>query len=230
MRDIGRFRTVAIDDLATNLYAGREAAMREDLRELREQGLVQMRTAWTRGHRQKLPVVVLTKLGKEVVTWQCRNGAGQRIYAGFVKPAEVAHDAAIYRMYQAESAQIAKAGRQIRRVVLDYELKQTVYSPLAKAKTLSPGEYAKKQAQIARENGLSVIEGKIVLPDLRIEYETRTGEIRHIDLELATEHYHGRALAAKAQAGFKMYVADGSHSHLSRVLEERDLIAEILSL
>ena len=60
--------------------------------------------------------------------------SGQKLYAGFVKPGEVAHDAAIYRMYQAEAARIEKAGGKIRRVILDYELKQKVYSPLAKAK------------------------------------------------------------------------------------------------
>ena len=83
---------------------------------------------------------------------------------------------------------------------------------------------------MARENGLTVVDGKIPLPDLRIEYETPTGELAHVNLELATEHYHGAALEAKAEAGFKMYAADGSESRLSRVLEERDIIAEILSL
>ena len=115
-------------------------------------------------------------------------------------------------------------------MILDYELKQKIYSPLAKAKSLPPLEYARKQAEVARENGLTVVDGRIPLPDLRIEYETPTGELAHVNLELATEHYHGAALEAKAEAGFKMYAADGSESRLSRVLEERDIIAEILSL
>jgi hypothetical protein len=51
-----------------------------------------------------------------------------------------------------------------------------------------------------------------------------------VDLELATEHYHGGALQNKAEAGFKMYAADGSASRLSRVLEERDIMAEIFAL
>lgn len=230
MYEIGRFRTVAIEDLGRNLYNGNTAQMRRDLGFLRDQGLVQLRTARTRGKGGKLPVVVLTKSGKNIAARECHGSSGQALYAGFVKAREVAHDAAIYRMYQAEGARIENAGGKIRRVILDYELKQKIYSPLAKAKTFPPLEYARKRAEVAGENGLLVIQGKIPLPDLRIEYETQTGELAHVNLELATEHYHGGALEAKAEAGFKMYAADGSGSRLSRVLEERDIIAEILSL
>jgi hypothetical protein len=113
---------------------------------------------------------------------------------------------------------------------LDYELKQRVYSPLAKARALPALEYARRQADVARQNRLVVIEGKIVLPDLRIEYETAAGERAHVDLELATEHYHTGSLQAKAAAGFKMYAAEGSAARLSKALEEREITAEIFSL
>jgi hypothetical protein len=59
-----------------------------------------------------------------------------------------AHDAAIYRKYQAESNVIAKRRGAIRRVVLDYELKKKVYGPLAKARALPPIEFAKCQAEV----------------------------------------------------------------------------------
>ena len=133
-------------------------------------------------------------------------------------------------MYQAEKRKIERSGGSVRRIILDYELKQKVYSVLAKAKALPALEYAKRQAEVARQNGLTVINGKIPLPDLRIEYETPSGEPAHVDLELTTGHYHGPALQAKAEAGFKMYAADGSGPRLSRVLEERDIIVSILSL
>ena len=230
MNDIGRFRTVALADLAQHRYHGNTSALQQDLRSLRAQGLVQPRTVWNGPTSQKLAVVVLTKLGKELLELERQSEPGQALYAGFVKPAEVRHDAAIYRMYQAEKQKIERSGGRIRRVILDYELKQKVYSLLAKAKALPPPEYARRQAQVARENGLTVIHGKIPLPDLRIEYETSTGNRAQVDLELATGHYHGPALQTKAEAGFKMYAADGSGSRLSRVLEERDIIASILSL
>ena len=118
----------------------------------------------------------------------------------------------------------------MRRVVLDYELKQKAYSPLAKAKALPAAEYARRQEEIARENGLKVVQGHIALPDLRIEYETSSGQQTHVDLELATEHYRGSHLASKAEAGFKMYAAGADADHLSSVLEEREITAEIFSL
>ena len=77
---------------------------------------------------------------------------------------------------------------------------------------------------------MKVIDGRIPLPDLRLEYVTATGEMTRVDLELATAHYHGGAMQAKAQAGFTFYAADGSAGHLSKVLEEREITAAILSL
>ena len=93
---------------------------------------------------------------------------------------------------------------------MDFELKKRVYSPLAKAHTLAPLEYARKQAQVAHENGLQVVQGRIRFPDLRIEYENARGESGRVDLELATEHYRGEHMAAKGRAGFKIYVDSAS--------------------
>jgi hypothetical protein len=230
MHDIGQFRTVAIEDLAKCRYRDQTPLMQQDLRALRAQGLVQLRTVWTGPKSKELSVAVLTKLGKAILERHGQNTKDQALYAGFVKPAEVRHDAAIYRMFQAERQKIERAGGQIRRVVLDYELKRKVYSPLAKVKALPPAEYAKRQRDVAQANGLRVVHGKIPLPDLRIEYQTREGETARVDLELATHHYHGSHLQAKAEAGFKFYAADGAASRLSRVMEDREITAVILSL
>jgi hypothetical protein len=75
-----------------------------------------------------------------------------------------------------------------------------------------------------------VIEGRIPLPDLRIEYETQDREPARVDLELATHHYHGSHLQTKAEAGFKIYAPPDSAGHLKAVLEEREITAGILSL
>src|SRR5689334_1833647 len=66
LRDIGRFRTVALEDLAHHRYAGRADLFRADLQVLREQGLLQKRTAWV-GADRKLAVAVLTKRGQAIV-------------------------------------------------------------------------------------------------------------------------------------------------------------------
>ena len=230
LRDIGRFRTVAVEDLTHHRYAGEGTQMQQDLRSLMDQGLIQKRTAWLNNNQGKLSVVVLTRAGKNALEQVRDQSSAQVFFSGFVKPAEVAHDAAIYRMFHKESARIEKDGGKIRRVVLDYELKQKVYSPLAKARALPPLEYAKRQIEVAQATHLKVVAGKIPLPDLRIEYETAEGDLTRVDLELATHHYHGSHLRVKAEAGFKMYAAGDSVSRCSAALDGPEITAEIFSL
>jgi hypothetical protein len=194
------------------------------MRSLRSQRLLSQQTLLHRGRR--LAVVTLTKDGQKLLRRDDQLSSGQAIYAGLVKPREAPHDAAIYRMYQAEAASIRARGGTVRRVVLDYELKRKVYAPLAKVRPqLKPEEYAKRQAEVATANGLEVVNGKIPLPDLRIEYQTRDGEMTKVDLELATDHYKASQLAEKASAGFVVYGEGGGAKP-----EDRDLISEILSL
>jgi hypothetical protein len=229
MKEIGRFRTLAVADLAHHKYSSDASKMRQDLRSLIAHGLIQRRTIWAGKREGRVEFVALTRQGKGLLEIESK-ATGQRFYNRFVKPKELLHDAAIYRMYHAERDRIEKAGGRISRVVLDYELKQNAYSPLAKAKGLPALDYARRQEEIARENGLKVVQGHITLPDLRIEYQTADGEAAHLDLELATEHYRGSHMASKAEAGFKMYAAGTDAARLSRVLEEREITAEILSL
>ena len=238
MTEIGKFRTIAVADLARHRYLNQEGKLRQDLRNLKAQELLRQRRVMAGKGQEKLSVLVLTRAGKHLVQQEYRAAPGQRFYAGLVKPREVAHDAAIYRMYQVEAAEIAKRGGSIKRIVLDYELKKNVYKPLAKARNLPPLEYAKRQTEVAADNGLKVIDGKIPLPDLRIEYETADGEIAKVDLELVTEHYHGAHAAGKLKAGFKVYADRASASRLnasltygrSSVYDGPELTATILSL
>jgi hypothetical protein len=90
---------------------------------------------------------------------------------------------------------------------------QTVYAGLV------------KRREVAAENGLEVVKGKIPLPDLRIEYQTRNGELAKVDLELATDHYKASQIAEKARAGFIVYSEGGGTKP-----EDRDFMSEILSL
>ena len=107
-------------------------------------------------------------------------------------------------MYQAHSAKIESAGGNVQRVVLDFELKKAVYSELAKANGLPALEYARKKEQIAAENGLKTVEGRVIFPDLRIEYETASGDIK-VDLEVTSEDYKRSQMQQKARAGFTVY-------------------------
>lgn len=229
LREIGRFRTIDTNDLATYRYAGENDAMQADLDGLRAQGLIRVRTVWTTATGGPLNITVLTKAGRELAEKNQPTKDRQALYSGFVKAREVAHDAAIFRMYHAEALRIRRDGGQIRRVVLDYELKEKVYRPLAKLRARGNMEtYGKRQAQVAASNGLKVVRGRILLPDLRIEYETANGVAVSVDLELATEHYRSGMMRGKAEAGFKLYAPGEAAARLAAAFDP-EYVVEIFS-
>ena len=230
LREIGRFRTIDAEALFKYRYAGKPAAFRQEIARLQQQGLLQRRSISVGKNRDTLIIVALTKEAAKLVRQDSQLPENQPVYAGFVKPAEVPHDAAIYEMYQAEAAQIEAKGGKIRRVVLDYELKKEVYSKLAREHEAGALEYARRQQEIAEEQRLPIVDGKIALPDLRIEYETPEGDLDHVDLELATEHYHRGHMAVKTRAGFKMYGFVSTSRGRRAQWEGRELTATVLSL
>ena len=205
---VGTFRAVAVKDLRTYQYGQNDRLFDQDLRCLKRQGLIRMHRLMVGGTDDVLEVLVLTREAKMLLASVGRENGRQVCYVGLVKPREVAHDAAIYRMYEAEAAQIKARGGVVRRVVLDYELKAGIYATLAKARALPRLAYAKRQKEVAQANGLQVAAGRIPLPDLRLEYQTAEGDLTKVDLELATHHYHGAYALEKANLGFKLY-ADG---------------------
>lgn len=230
LREIGRFRTIATDALLKYRYDGKPSAFRGEIARLQQQGLLQRRSISVGKNRDTLVVVALTEKGARMVRQDHQLPEKQAVYAGFVKPAEVPHDAAIYQMYQAEAVQIEAKGGKVRRVVLDYELKREVYSKLAKGRDLGALERVRRQREIADAHRLPVVDGRIALPDLRIEYETPEGDLDHVDLELATEHYHRGHMDAKARAGFKMYGFVSTSRGRRAQWEGRELTATVLSL
>ena len=68
--------------------------------------------------------------------------------------------------------------------------------------------HAKREA--ARGMGLPLDSvGRVVYPDLVIEYEDSDGRTDRVHVEVATGHYRARDIAAKREAGFTMHAADG---------------------
>lgn len=227
MLEVGRFRAISNDDLAEFGYGSDKDRMGPDVENLIRQGLVQMKSIphEEKGSRQLL---ALTKGGHRFLTENRFAGKDQALYYGFLKPRDAHHDADLYRLYQKAAGKIERAGGRNLRVVLDYELKKKVYHDLAK---LGPDRASlESKHTVAERHGLQMVGGKIPLPDVRIEYDDADGERARIDIELATSHYRGRTLAEKVRAGFSIYAHTGDVSNLRRVLDERELTAEILSL
>jgi hypothetical protein len=225
--EVGKFRQIALEDLREFAYEGDKGRMGPDVENLARQGLVQIKSIpdEEKGSRQLL---ALTKPGHRLLKEHGFGGKDQALYHGFAKPREAHHDADLYRLYQKAAAKIERAGGRNFRVVLDYELKKRVYHDLAK---LGPDRAsAESKRNVAEQHGLQVVRGKIPLPDVRIEYDASEGERSRVDIELATSHYRGRTLAEKVRAGFSIYAHANDVSNLRRVLDQRELTAEILSL
>jgi DNA-binding MarR family transcriptional regulator len=227
--EIAKFRTVKTEDLVEIQYQGNTDRATQDLRNLTAQGLIQRRTL---PGTQKEQLLTVTRSAHAFLDRNRPQGlaANQSLHHGFVKPREARHDATLYRLYQKVSGKIEQNGGTKLRVVLDYELKRDLYRELAKLKSLPLSEQEARRDQIAQEHGLKVVDGKVPLPDLRIEYETRDHDQARVDLELATRDYRGHHLAEKGKAGFSIYAAADDASRVRAAVQDPHLISEILSL
>ena len=225
--ELGKFRLVPADDLAQLGYSGDRSRMENDVQHLRHQGLIEQRSI--EGHDSySKQVLALTKKGHQLLS--CHNfiPSGQTIYHGFVKPREARHDADLYRLYHKVAREIEDVGGKVRRVVLDYELKQELYRRLPR---VDPNKkLAYERIRVANEYDLKVVSDKIPVPDLRIEYEDECRELRRLDLEIATRDYRPQGLAEKAKAGFHLFARQQDHPKLRRVLDTQEITARIFAL
>ena len=208
LETVGAFRVVADRDLAG--LARDESVTRTDLRHLSDVRLIQQKTAIVNHEPTRL--VVLTREGKALLE-QHRTGrrqpAGQQYYAGFVKPRELAHDAQLYRAYQAERDRLEVAGGRISRVVLDYELKRDYQTFLNRPDRAADATLEADREAFAQAHGLPIVDDHLELPDLRLEVELADGTRDVRDVEVVTAHYSRSQLAGKAKAGFTLYRAGG---------------------
>jgi hypothetical protein len=225
--EIGKFRVVEAADLVEFGYAGDDARMSRDIRRLEQQGLVVRKSLKGAGGRTD-SLLVLKRKAKCLVLQSGRLPEGQAIYQGLVKAREARHDAALYRLYWRESARIESEGGRPVRIALDYELKRNLHRELAQLK--DQGQIRAAREGIAEKQGLVVIDDKVQIPDLRLEYETADFQHKHVDLELATRNYRPRALTQKAKAGFSIYSPRDDASKLRRILGATELTARILAL
>ncbi len=211
LTDLGKFRVVPKDDLARFGYQGNRTQMESDVRNLTWQGLVERRTI--EGYSSySTKVLTLTKNGHRLLERAQFVSSRQATYHGIVKPKEARHDADLYRLYQKVAREIERSGGKVRRVILDFELKKDLYQALA------------------NQFDLKVVDGKIPIPDLRIEYEDDCRDVRRLDLEIATRDYRPQGLGEKAKAGFHMFARQQDHAKLRRVLDTQEISARIFAL
>jgi hypothetical protein len=227
MIDVGKFRAIAVDDVREFSYDGNQARLRPDIENLLRQRLVQIKSV---PHETKAArkLLALTSSGRRLLRNTKLVQDKQILYDGFGRPRDAHHDADLYRLYQRAAHKIERVGGCNLHVILDYELKERVSKSLAK---LHSDCYSIPREQaIAASHELRWIDGKIPIPDVRIEYDTADGDRARVDLELVTNHYRLRNLLEKVRAGFSVYAYADDLPTLRRILDQRELTAEILSL
>ena len=209
---VGAFRVVAERDLAAP-----DRNLPQDVRSLRDQGLLESCTVVINHTAEH--VLALTRTGRALLDHH-RSPSGspespgerpQVFYEGVVKLRELAHDAQLYRLFTSEREAIEAEGGTVTRVSLDYELKRDYYQ-YAEDRIRNGAARDAARREFAEQHDLPFGQGRIKLPDLRIEYETPEGDRGWRDVELATEHYSRSQVAGKQAAGFSVYRAAGARA------------------
>lgn len=227
LRALGTFRAIDSESLAEIGYSGNRDRMEHDLKNLIRQSLIIRRGIKT-SNKEQIQVLTLTKAGQRFLRRQRLMQEGQSIHYGLVKPKEARHDTSLYRLYEKATRQIERDGGKVRRVALDYDRKKQINKQLAR---LGPERQDRRwKNEVAQEHGVRLVNGRVVVPDLQIEYENAEGQLARVNLELATKHYRPGQLEVKARAGFTLYADAQDADRLRRILNDREITAEILSL
>jgi hypothetical protein len=227
LTDIGAFRALELEDLARHRYRGDLSEAQKSVRNLSRAGLVRSRITYP----DRAVYLTLTSAGHRLLVLnRGRENFNQKLYHGFVRTREARHDAALYRLFHEELRRIERMGGKVRRVILDFELRNSINRRLAKLNSLPWEDQIQHKEQIAQEHGLRVVNGRIPLPDVRLEYEGPDQQLAKVDLELVTEHYDRESVALKAKAGFAIYAFAEDAARLRPAIEDPEIMLDILSL
>jgi hypothetical protein len=207
---IGAFRVVAERDLCES--RGELETREPDVRHLRDEKLVDVVRLDSRDR-----VLTLTERGHHLLESHRRDrddDGRQTFQPGVSRARELSHDVQVYRAYVREAERLREQGADIRRVVLDGELKRE-YQVWLQAPNRGradsdgrPDRDAREVEQWAREHDLPYFDERVHFPDVRIEYQL-DGRERHEDVEVVTEHYRGAHAAGVARSGFRCYGRGG---------------------
>jgi len=248
LREAGRFRVVRTADLRESLYNGKAGPLENDLKYLRDKGLVEtahinLRRDGQRRTMERVEVVTLTKDGRSLLVKQGDLPQDQKVYARLVKPREAEHDSQIYRAYRKEAERIESKGGSNLRVRLDFEIKADVQRAIYAERKADPKrDMAEIKQRVAEKFELPFVDGKIQIPDARIDYDLPRGVERdpdqdqgsrtgHEDIEVLTAAYHAGHLRSKAQAGFRNYASSADRATLTAKIEgDHHLMENILEL
>ena len=222
MADVGMYRNVSYRDLTESQFGGHPYTARRAVDRM-------IRDGHMREHQAKGPngstykVLTLTEAGaRKARDYAVEQGFDkeQRTWSGLVKRSELNHDTAVYRAARIEQRRLLEQGAKIRRVRIDAEMKKHVARATESARAKegrAAADSARRKA--AQDLDLPMQQGRVVYPDAQIEYLDVEGRSGRVNVEVASEHYSGKTITAKARAGFQMHGNGGrANAAISRAL------------
>ena len=218
VRDVAAFRAIAQADLIKEQFDGHSFVAGRGIAAAERAGWIERHTA-EGPNGGNFTVIVATPAGaaRSAELWANVGRPHQQVLSGAVKPTELRHDCAVYRAATAAAAQIAAAGGRVVQVRVDAELKGRVASATERARQAEGRAAADAaRARAAAELDLPMADGKVLFPDAQIEFQDAMGRSGRCNVEVASEHYGGGAIRAKAAAGFQLYAAAGRAAEFVR--------------
>ena len=219
VQDAAAFRAVAFADLVTQQFDGHPYAGRRGIAEAERAGWIE-RVEGTGPNGGTFAVVVATPAGVERarILWARAGREDQRGWFGVVKASDLDHDCAVYRAACDAAERIEAEGGRVERVRVDAELKGAVAAGTERVRHAEGREAADtERRRLAAEVELPVSEdGTVLFPDAHIEYTDAAGRAGRASVEVASQHYSGATVRAKAAAGFQMYAAAGGAADFVR--------------
>ena len=216
--DVAVHRVVAYQDLVDQQFGGNPYSGRRGIDRLKRGGLIQERTMQgPKGGEFK--VLVATRGGAKVAGRLAEKhgfGPRQKTSSGLGREKDAAHNVAIYQAVLEARQQLAAQGATARRVRLDTELRREV-SRRSEAVRVHSGKTAadRERVKVAADFGLPIqADGSVAYPDAQLEWERPDDHpdgpgAGRVNIEVASEHYRGGHLQAKAAAGFAVFAANG---------------------
>ena len=203
--------------------------MEADIRNLRKHGLVEQRTI--EGHSSySTKVLTLTKVGQRLLKHAQLVSNRQATYHGLAKPKEARlskkpNSTGLSEATKRSNSREARFGVL---VILDLELKKDLYQVISRMRPDKDPAY--ERIAVASRFDLKVVNDKIPIPDLRIEYEDECRDVHRLDFEVATRDYRPQGLGEKAKAGFHVFARQQDHDRLRRVFDSQEITARIFAL
>lgn len=204
--EIGRFSVIQKRDFLKHDYRNFKA-LNYDIKHLLKHNLIKVNVSYTQKHG-RIETLSLTQKGEQVLRQLGVIREGEKIYSGKIRQREqVYHDSKLYSVFQKRAKEILERGGKNIRVYLDRELKEKLNREIQRLKNEERKTLEEAKKIASEKMSLPVVNGKVVLPDMQIEYETRDGETARANIEFATKDYRGDSIKEKATAGFDIYAS-----------------------